>query len=168
MSNPPNKRCIHCGAKSVRVKKGAGRTIPYRTMPTMELPTDLKIPSCGRCMHLYLDRMDAETLSNALQEQYLASLHTRICIALDTLSQHISQRKLERLLGLSQGYLSRLKAGAGNPSSELVLLLALLSLDPAKHLATLRQFWALPDTNWHPRSRATVDDSKQARATSRS
>ncbi len=150
MSNPPNKRCIHCGAKFVRVKKGAGRTIPYRTMPTMELPTDLKIPSCGRCMHLYLDRMDAETLSNALQEQYLASLHTRICIALDTLSQHISQRKLERLLGLSQGYLSRLRAGDGNPSPELVCHLAILCQDPKKRLAEVERFWSLSDDNWLP------------------
>ena len=152
MSNRPHERCPHCGAKSVRARKGAGRTIPYRTMPTMELPVDLEIPSCGRCMRLYLDRMDAETLSNALQEQFLASLHTRICIAIDTLSQHISQRRLERLLGLSQGYLSRLRAGAGNPSPELVCHLALLCQDPEARLAELERFWSLSDENWLPLS----------------
>ena len=50
---------------------------------------------------------------------------------------------------MSQGYLSRLKAGAGNPSSELVLLLALLSMDgeTACGLATIL---ALDDRSWHP------------------
>ena len=152
MSNRPHERCPHCGSKAVRARKGAGRTIPYRTMPTMELPVDLEIPSCGRCMRLYLDRMDAETLSNALQEQFLASLHTRIAIAIDTLSQHISQRKLERLFGLSQGYLSRLRAGAGNPSPELVCHLALLCQDPEARLAELERFWSLSNENWLPLS----------------
>lgn len=38
-------------------------------------------------------------------------------------------RSIERLLGLSQGYLSRLKLGAGQPSQALVCLLWLLVED---------------------------------------
>ena len=160
--------CCRCGAKAVFKSKGVGRTIPYRTLPALALPCDLVIAKCRRCKSLFIEQSESPEIRWRLQALYVKSLQRRIRTALEVLSQRISQRQLELLLGLSQGYLSRLKAGAGNPSSELVLLLALLSLNPAKHLATLRQFWALPDTNWHPRSRATVDDSKQARATSRS
>jgi len=152
MSNPPNKRCIHCGAKSVRARKGAGRTIPYRTMPTMELPVDLEIPSCGRCMRFFLEQMDAAPLSTALRERFLSSLRTRTRIAIDHLSEHVSQRRLECLLGLSQGYLCRLHAGAGNPSPELVCHLALLCQDPEARLAELERFWSLSDENWLPLS----------------
>ena len=150
MSNTPQGRCIHCGAKAVRARTGSGRTIPYRTMPTMELPADLEIPSCGRCMSLYLDRMEAATLSTALHERYHSSLRTRIRTAIDTLSQHVSQRSLECLLGLSQGYLCRLRAGAGNPSPELVCHLALLCHEPKERLAELARFWSLSDENWLP------------------
>jgi len=150
MSNYRHERCMHCGAKSVCPRKGAGRTIPYRTMPALELPADLRIPSCGRCTRLFLDRMDKETLSKVLQERYRASLHNRIRIAIDTLSQHISQRKLECLIGISQGYLSRLRAGDGNPSPELVGHLALLCQDPKTRLVELERFWCLPDDSWLP------------------
>ena len=160
--------CCRCGAKAVFKSKGVGRTIPYRTLPALALPCDLVIANCKRCKNLFVEQSESPEIRWRLQALYVKSLQRRIRTALDVLSQSISQRKLELLLGLSQGYLSRLKAGAGNPSSELVLLLALLSLNPEKHLATLRQFWALPDTNWHPSSRTIVDDSKRARAISRS
>ena len=127
MTKPERDRCVHCGAKSIRDRTGAGRTIPYRTMPAMELPADLPIPSCGRCKQIFLDRVDAAALSEVLQQHFLSSLRTRLRIAIDTLAQHISQRKLESLLGISQGYLCRLRAGVGNPSPELVSHLALLS-----------------------------------------
>ena len=160
--------CCRCGARAVFKSKGVGRTIPYRSLPALALPCDLVILKCRRCKSLFVEQSESPEIRRRLQALYVQSRHHRSRTALAVLSQRISQRQLELLLGLSQGYLSRLKGGAGNPSSELVLLLALLSLNPAKHLATLRQFWALPDTNWPPSSRATVDDSKQARATSRS
>ena len=152
MSNRPHERCPHCGSKAVRARKGAGRTIPYRTMPTMELPVDLEIPSCGRCMRFFLEQMDAASLSTALRERFLSSLRTRIRIAIDHLSEHVSQRRLECLLGLSQGYLCRLRAGAGNPSPELVCHLARLCQDPEARLAELERFWSLFDENWLPLS----------------
>lgn len=58
------------------------------------------------------------------------------------LSDHISQRQLEKLLGLSQGYLSRLKAMSRNPSTELVCFLWLIAKDPKKRLHELRELWA--------------------------
>ena len=50
---------------------------------------------------------------------------------------------MDRLLNLSQGYLSRLKAGDGVPGAPLVSLLAILAAHP--HLmGELEDFWTMP------------------------
>ena len=151
--NPENKPtvCCRCGASAVVKSTGVDRTIPYRTLPALPLPSDLVIACCKRCKCLYPEQSEPDELRARLQALFVGCLQRRFRTALAVLQRSISQRQLELLLGLSQGYLSRLKAGAGNnPSSELVLLVALLSLDPEKRLADLRQFWALDDRSWHP------------------
>ncbi len=84
------------------------------------------------------------------KKAFLTDLRTRVRIAVDILSHHISQRKLEHLLQLSQGYLSRLRAGVSNPSAELVANLAMLCQDPPTRLLELERFWALPAKEWPP------------------
>lgn len=82
---------------------------------------------------------------------YLDSLQTLAKESLRKLTERnaetkrcfISQRQLELVLGLSQGYLSRLLSGRGKPSTPLVLLLDLLSLSPKQTLREVRRFWAL-------------------------
>ncbi len=138
-------------------------------MPAMAIPDDVAIPACGRCQSEYLDEQTSEAIAPRLQEAYLQSLRTRARVAIDILSKHISQRRLEQLLGLSQGYLSRIRAGAGNPSPELVGHLGILCQDPATRLDELVRFWALPDEEWPPltapRSRPSIAAQRaQARA----
>jgi hypothetical protein len=60
------------------------------------------------------------------------------------ISPYVSQRQLELLLGLAQGYLSRLLAQAGNPSSPLVLLLGLIARDPQARLNEVQAYWQAP------------------------
>ena len=50
---------------------------------------------------------------------------------------------MDSLLNLSQGYLSRLKAGAGIPGAPLVSLLALLAAHP-QLLSELEDYWTMP------------------------
>ena len=144
------RRCIRCGAKEVKPRSETGRTTRYRTMLCMPIPDDILIPACGRCGSEYLDEATSTSLAPQLQHVYLSCLRTRARVAIDILSRHISQRKLEQRLGLSQGYLSRLRAGSGNPSPELVSNLGLLCQDPQTRLLELERFWALPDEAWPP------------------
>lgn len=60
--------------------------------------------------------------------------------------KQLSQRELERMLGLSQGYLCRLRATKGDavPSASLVSLLALLAQEPSR-IDELREYWASQD-----------------------
>ena len=143
------KKCIRCGAKSVNPRTGRGRTTRFRTMPTMPIP-DIPIPACGHCKSEYIDEATSAALALKFQEVFLLDLRTRVRVAIDILVHHISQRRLEELLGLSQGYLSRLRACVSNPSADLVANLAMLCQDPPTRLAELERFWALPADSWPP------------------
>jgi len=44
---------------------------------------------------------------------------------------------------LEQGYLSRIRIGAGSPSEELVSHLAMLAHDPKNRLAERERYWAV-------------------------
>ena len=84
------------------------------------------------------------------KKAFLTDLRTRARVAIDILSHHSSQRRLEHLLRLSQGYLSRLRARVSNQSAELVANLAMLCQDPPTYLLELERFWALPAEKWPP------------------
>lgn len=144
------RKCIRCGAKSVKPRTGIGRTTRFRTMPTMPIPDHIVIPACGRCLSEYFDDETSATLAPQLQDAFLIDLRIRARVAIDILSHHVSQRKLEQMIGLSQGYLSRLRAGASNPSPELIAHLAMLCQDPPTRLVELENFWALPAEAWPP------------------
>ena len=70
-------------------------------------------------------------------------LRERVALAIARLQGCRSQRRTELLLSLSQGYLSRLKAGDGIPGAPLVCLLALLARHP-ELLGELEDYWTLP------------------------
>jgi len=54
-------------------------------------------------------------------------------------AQRVTQRRIERLLGLSQGYLSKIRSGVSNPSPMLVGLLHLLASDPERRLREVEE-----------------------------
>lgn len=161
---PGPSKCLHCGGNTVRPRRRPGRTIHYKTIAALPLPADLLIPTCSRCHAEYLDSGTAQHLSGILSALYLAELRRLAGEAIKTLRQHISQRKLELQLGLSQGYLSRLLADAGNPTPPLVLLLAQLAKDPESRLPEIERFWR----EIHPlhdlqRTPTHIDRSKRSR-----
>ena len=107
------------------------------------LPARLLVPTCSRCKHSILSFDSVPELAAALEAAYRAELVHRASVEIAHLGQFYSQRGLERELDLSQGYLSRLRAGDGVPSAALVSLLALLSKEP-RRLEELKAYWALP------------------------
>lgn len=79
-----------------------------------------------------------------------ATLRRRATVAIKALCPaFVTQRKLERVLGLSPGYLSRLRAGGRTPGAVLVNVLALVAADPVCRLNELACFWAAP-SHLHP------------------
>jgi len=134
--------CPCCGRHAVRPLAQPGRVCRYRNA-ALTLPADLQVPTCRRCKHMLLSFESMPDLAATLEATYRAELVQRAAAEITKLSRVRSQRKLEAELDLSQGYLSRLRAGYGVPSASLVSLLALLSSDPTR-LEELKRYWALP------------------------
>lgn len=145
MTEPAHRpACLRCGGHTVRPMQRSARTVSYRVFPALTLPADLPIPTCSRCRAESLDLDTTQRLHSLLPSLYQAELRRLAGQELRALSPHISQRQLELLLGLAQGYLSRLLAQAGNPSSPLVLLLGLLAKDPQARLSEVQVYWRAP------------------------
>ena len=118
-------RCPKCGAKAVRPRQRAGRTMRYRNIAALPIPADFPIPACGRCAAEYLSPATCDHLAPLLLRSYQAALRSAAAELVTAATAKISQRKLEVLLGVSQGYLSGIKSGNRQPSSAFVALLYL-------------------------------------------
>jgi transcriptional regulator with XRE-family HTH domain len=112
-------------------------------IPDLELPATLMIPTCTECGELWIDEDDATQISAAAEKAYRQALLSKAEDAVGILRDagH-PQRDLERLLGISAGYLSKLRAGERDTSAPLVGALMLLAHDPAR-VAELRNAWSM-------------------------
>ena len=134
-------RCLECGVGTVRPVARAGRRQRYK-MVELVLPAHVKVPTCDHCGAEYLSGASAADEDAALEPLYRAELRRRASQAIEQLRAHVGEADLERLLGLSRGYLSRLRAGKRDPSADLVALLALLARSPRVRLGELRRNWS--------------------------
>ena len=84
----------------------------------------------------------SQALDGVLETAYTAEL---VRLASQQLAKFagaaVEQKRIELLLGLSQGYLSHIKAGRHAPSPMLVAELVLLAKDPERRLKELEAFW---------------------------
>lgn len=141
MSRKKERRCPECGIGKIRPFKGPGRFARYKTMSKLEIPADLLLPTCDNCGAEWMDEKVAKALDEALDEVYRAELRSRVVQSIEAITKYVSQRKLESVLGLSQGYLSKLRSGDRDPSAELVSQLALISRDPKRRVNELVTYW---------------------------
>ena len=142
MSDFKPRRCRECGEGMIRPLAKAGRTTPFRNMSAIAVPSTLAIPTCDHCGNEWIDPKTAEAIDEALQGVYAEELHKRLEAALVTIaSAEITQRRLEQVLGLSVGYLSRVRAKRGDASAQLVSTLVLIAEDPKRRLSALDRAW---------------------------
>ena len=134
-------KCPRCRAKAVTPRNRAGRTMRYRNIAALPIPADFQIPTCGRCAAEYLSPATCDRLAPLLLSSYQAALRSAAAKLVPAATVKLSQRQLEAVLGVSQGYLSRIKSQSGQPSSILVALLHLLAEPGAA--AKLERFFAL-------------------------
>ena len=137
--------CVRCGSRQVTLRQRSGRTYSYRVFPALTVPTNVGIPTCGRCHAEYIDEQTASALEADLAAEYKQELSRRAQRAIADLAPHAAQAAMERLVDLSQGYLSRIHGGHGTPSAQLVVLLALLAQDPSL-LEWVSRYWAGPSS----------------------
>lgn len=121
------RKCVECASGYYTRIARPGRTAPYRNIAALEIPAELPLFECSECGSRLLDESDIRALDAVLEERYRALVYEHVINALDSISQHTSQRDIERLIGASQGYLSKLRAQDRSPSPELASLLLLLA-----------------------------------------
>ena len=140
MAHPKAQRCPCCGYLSVIPSARPGRVVRYRNAALI-LPAELRLLACRRCKYesLGLDTLPIELLESI----YRSSLRQRVSVSISRMQGIRSLRKTELLLNLSQGYLSRLKAGDGVPGAQLVALLAILAAHP-ELIGELEDYWTMP------------------------
>ncbi len=140
MAHSKAQRCPCCSYVAVIPAARPGRIVRYRNA-ALTLPSDLRLPACRRCKY---EPVGLDTLPpDLLESLYRDHLRQRVAIAIARIQGCCSLRRTELLLNLSQGYLSRLKAGDGVPGAPLVSLLALLAGHP-QLLSELEDFWTMP------------------------
>ena len=150
MGTPRSNLCSRCGMRGVRKRACAGLTQPYRMFAALSVPPEQAIPTCDRCGAQVLDAQTAEILAAALASAFTAELSHRAQVALAEICLYISQRRLEKLAGLSQGYLCRVLSGRSTPSVPLVALLTLLAQAPQERLRELEVAWRQPSGDPSP------------------
>ncbi len=135
--------CPTCNKGEVREVARAGRRLHFRTIPNLEVPSDVLIPTCTHsgCGEEWLDSATAARLDEAMKGAYQAALTMKAEEAISRLKKRAPQRDLERLLGLSAGYLSKLKHGK-ETTAPLVAALMLLASDPHR-VDELRALWLM-------------------------
>lgn len=122
--------CGECGKRAVERQAVAGRRSPWRQFTGLPIPADLEIPTCSNCGSEWINRDVAESLDAALAKEASARLTQLARESLDVLRATNQQQELEALLGLSPGYLSKVKHGKETPSDHLVAVLMLLAARP--------------------------------------
>lgn len=125
-------RCPECGRGQVKPVAVPGRTMRFLNIPNVEIPAGLAIPTCDDCGEEFMNGLLAEELDRALEVEYSARVARLATESIDVLGQDLRQDELERHLGLSQGYISKIKSGKKVPSADLALHLASLALDPGR------------------------------------
>ena len=126
-------RCAECGKGIVRPVATAGRQAKYRTL-TLPVPAELEIPTCGQCGTEWISDSVARRLDGALEKEFRVRMRDLVTVSLARLSKHsISKAYVERVLGLSQGYLSHLTTtGDKTPSEALALNLVYFAQNPQR------------------------------------
>lgn len=134
--------CPACGSGVIRPMVASGRAMGFKQVPGVELPADFPVPTCTVCGVQALDKKLLRKMDRALDAAYRDWLAGTAVDTLQTLdSARVHQRELEIVLGLSPGYISKLKHRKETPSSPLVALLMLIAAAPSR-LGELRTYWA--------------------------
>jgi hypothetical protein len=125
----------------VRLVAEPGRRTTYKFLE-LDVPADLGVPACDRCEVEWHNDTTAAVFDEAMEQVFRRELATIAQRALDRIdAAGVRQSDVERAIGLSPGYLSKIKRGERAPEPALVAQLAIISMDPDARLADAQRVW---------------------------
>lgn len=132
--------CPECGQGEIRRASLGGRRMRFRQIPDLELPVSVEGPVCSHCGELWMDAETTKAVAAALETEWSAAVREKARDAIDRLNKRVPQRELESLLGMSPGWLSKIKGGR-ETSATTAAALILLANEPSR-VEELRASWA--------------------------
>lgn len=142
MSKFKERRCRECGEGTVRLVTEPGRRTTYKFIE-LDVPSSVAIPVCDHCGTEWHNDTTAEAFDEAMEQAFRSELAVIAQRALERIdAAGVRQSDVERAIGLSAGYLSKIKRGERAPEPVLVAQLAIISMDPAARLADAQKVWS--------------------------
>jgi hypothetical protein len=159
------RKCVSCGLGVVQSVAVAGRTTKFKGIE-VEVPATLAIRTCDNCGEEFIHASEAKAHDLALEKVYRSTIRSRLVAALVALEPIGSMSRIEAVLGLSKGYLSKLKQKRAEASPILVSSLALIATAP-NSLETLEAMWKSRPTVKRPSAtRARMGSQRSRRSSS--
>ncbi len=126
-----------CGGE-IRPTNIRGERWPYRDAVDLLIDEDLFMPVCAACGEMMLDEGDSKRLDEVLQRAYEEHRHkaTEQLIVCITRDFNITQGEIEQILGMSTGYISKVKRREKMLSAQAFRTLFMLSEEPYTMVST--------------------------------
>jgi hypothetical protein len=139
--------CYFCGKGTIVPRNLRGSVLPYRDEREIPVEGDVFVPTCDGCGESLLDEDTSKALDAVLEPAYrrlrAERVQNELSSALSAL--RITQGDLERLLGLSPGYVSKLLKGKRVAETSLYRFVHLLNANPKFGLRALAEVAPIDD-----------------------
>ena len=139
--------CYFCGEGTIAPRNLRGSVLQYRDEREIPVEGDVFVPTCDACGESLLDDDTSRALDAVLEPAYRRlrgeRLRHELGLALSALK--ITQGDLERLLGLSPGYVSKLLKGRRVAETTLYRFVHLLNANPQFGLRALAEVAPIDD-----------------------
>lgn len=135
-----NKRCALC-EKGTVTPVATQTPMPHAHVTALKPAWPVNVPTCDHCHEQFINTATARALDAALEAALQALQARLVSQAIERLGTVRTQRQWEKRLGLSPGYLSRLKTGKEG-SVVLTTLLGLLAQAPARQWQQVEALWS--------------------------
>lgn len=134
------KKCTECGGEIRRSSEP--RLEEHKGVKLVVKMPD--VLTCVRCGEQFLDSATAKAIDEAVERAYQKALHEQLDAALSVLTAYKPQHWFERVMGLSRGYVTKMRNPSYNLSTHLVRQFVLLAHAPKKRIKEMEAMYEQP------------------------
>ena len=125
------RTCPVCGEGSITPTSDFGRVVEHHGV-RLEIPEDVKIPTCGHCGERFFDEATAKQVDTRLDEILEDRRYAVFINALERVERLTTRGKLETILDWSPGYISKMMGRRKKVEHRTAVLFDLIAADPGR------------------------------------